>query len=290
MESAIELFAIFGGLDVAIDVTKSKTELICEHILQHYNHIDFAIKHLLLHDTNATKLLAALSVSDRRIFSSFKRARLNNINGGIALEFLQRRGVVEIELSREEDKRKTKPKLSREEARHRISDKFLIRYPFLRFWFYCIYPFAKEIEAGEYDGVLRFYEERKNSYTSLVFEELSRILLNYNLRDESIQSIASYWDANIEMDVLVMTQSNNIYAAECKWTNHKINKKELNRLKEKCESLKIEPKQFVLFSKRGFSKELMSLGAKDVTLYNVSDFQQLVQSKPEKKPALLTFL
>ena len=135
MESAVELFAIFGGLDIDIDVTKLKKELIYLHILQNYKALEQLIKKLVVNDKNAMKLLRALSIGDRRIFSSFKKAHLNNINGGIALQFLEAHGLVTIEYSREVDKRDIKPKLSKEEARHRISDKFLIVYPFVDFGF-----------------------------------------------------------------------------------------------------------------------------------------------------------
>ncbi len=280
MESAIELFAIFGGLDIDIDVTKYKKELIIEHILKNYKLLARFVDELLYGDRSATRLLAALSVSDRRIFSSFKRARLNNINGGIALQFLQEHGLVTIEYSREQDKREIKPKLSREEAKHRISDKFLITYPFLRFWFYFIYPHSKTIAEGSFKEVLEAYDKKKYSYTSLIFEELSRILLNYHLRDENIDTIGSYWDANVEVDVLVVTEKANVYVAECKWTNHKINKKELNKLIEKCDTIGVKPKQFIFFSKRGFSNELKALDGNALALYSVDNFDSLVKTKP----------
>jgi len=280
MESAIELFAIFGGLDISIDTSKHADELIVEHILKQYRVLSLYVEKLLLHDRSAMKLLAALSVSDRRIFSSFKRARLNNMNGGVALNLLQRQGIVTIDDSREQDKREIKPKLSKEEARHRISDKFLIVHPFIRFWFYFIHPHAKEIGNGNFKNVLKDYRHKKYSYTSLIFEELSRILLNYHLRDEIIDTIGSYWDANVEMDILVVTKKEHIYVAECKWTNHKINKKELNKLMEKCVAINIEPKQCIFFSKRGFSKELVGLQGNALALFSVEDFTLLVKSRP----------
>ena len=75
-----------------------------------------------------------------------------------------------------------------------------------------------------------------------------------------------------------MTDDEKIYIGECKWTNHLVNKKELHKLKEKCEKLDIEPTQIVLFSKRGFSKELQSLAGKNVALYSSSDFSALVKN------------
>ncbi len=280
MEHAIELFSIFGGLDIEIDTSLHIHELIIEHILKNYEELESYINDMLTHDSSATRLLAALSVSDRRIFSSFRRAKLNNVKGGIALQLLQNRGLVNIEYSREQDKREIKPKLSKEEARHRISDKFLIVHPFVRFWFYFVHPHAKEIKNRNYKRLLEDFERRKYSYTSLIFEELSRILLNYHLRDEVIDTIGSYWDANVEMDVLVVTKKENVYVAECKWTNHKINKKELNKLIEKCDMIDVKPKQLILFSKRGFSKELIGMEGNALALYSVEDFALLVKSKP----------
>ena len=281
MENTIELFSIFGGLDIDLDTSKTIDALIKEHILEHFEQLEFFVQNDLLHyDKNASKLLAAFAVNDRRIFTSFKRAKLNNLNGGVALEFLQESGLVRIEYSREEDKRKTKPKLSKSESRHRISDKFLIAYPFLRFWFYFIHPHREKLRQKEFKEFFEDFRKKKYTYTSLIFEELSRVLLNFYLRDEAIETIGSYWDANIEMDVLVVTQSKQIYVAECKWTNHKINKKELNKLIEKCEELGISPKKLVLFSKRGFSKELESMEGDALALFRVEDFKQLLRKKP----------
>jgi uncharacterized protein len=124
--------------------------------------------------------------------------------------------------------------------------------------------------------------KKQNSYTSLVFEELSEVLLNYHLRDTQIISSGSYWDANLEIDILTLTDNGKTYVGECKWTNHQINKKELHKLKEKCEKLEIEPTQIVFFSKRGFSKELISMQAKDLALYNAEDFSALVKNSSKE--------
>ncbi len=289
MESTVELFSIFGGLDVEIDTSKHLHWLIIEYIFKHYEEIETGIEKLVSGDQNALRLLRSLSKGDRRIFSSFKKAHLNNVNGGIALNLLQRNGLVKIEYSREQDKREIKPKLSKEEAKHRISDKFLIVYPFLRFWFYFVYPYKKEIAKGEYKNVLEEFDRKRYAYTSLVFEELSRILLNYHLRDEILKRVDSYWDADVEVDILVETQNHHLYVAECKWTNHKVNKKELNKLQEKCALMDVHPKQLIFFSKRGFSNELANLAGRDLALFSVEDFASLVKTKSSEPTFPLSF-
>ncbi|WP_294961329.1 DUF234 domain-containing protein [Sulfurimonas sp.] len=280
MEIQIEYFAIFGGLGLEIDTTKPIAFLIEEHILQNFNYLNEKIEQLTLNEPNNKRLLTALAVGDRRIFSAFNRAGLNNGNGGGALNYLQEKGLLQIEYSREESAKSLNPKgkLKKEIARHRISHKVLFTYPFIRFWFYFINPHIQEIKNGDYEKLFKSFETKQNSYTSLVFEELSEVLLNYNLRDAQILSSGSYWDAKIEIDILTITDDDKVYVGECKWTNHRVNKKELHKLQEKCERLEIEPSQTILFSKRGFSKELKLSQGKDLALYSCKHFEALVKN------------
>ena len=224
-------------------------------------------------------------MGDRKIFSAFNRAGLNNANGGSALNFLEQKGLVQIEFSREEPARSLNPKgkLKREVSRYRISHKVLFTHPFIRFWFYFIAPHAREIEANKYDTFFKDFHKRRHSYTSLVFEELSEVLLNYNLRDSQILSSGSYWDANVEIDILTITKDEKVYVAECKWSNHKVNKSEWHKLLDKCQKLGIEPTQAVIFSKRGFSKELLSHQGKKLALYSAQDFEALVKSAKKEE-------
>jgi len=280
METQISYFAVFGGLGWSIDTTQPISTLILTHILENFETLDKKIQDLTLHNQNNRRLLKALAIGDRRIFSAFNRAGLNNGNGGAALNFLQDAGLIQMEYSREQHPRENnqKAKLKRRESRHRISHKVLFTHPFVRFWYYFIVPNLKSIQAGNFDKLLEEFAKKQNSYTSLVFEELSEVLLNYHLRDAQIISSGSYWDANIEIDILTLTDNGNSYVGECKWTNHQINKKELHKLREKCEKLHIEPTQIVLFSKRGFSKELMSMQGKELALYSEDDFHALVKN------------
>jgi hypothetical protein len=285
METLIEYFAIFGGLGLEIDTTKPITFLIEDLILQNFDMYNEKIEQLVMEESNNKRLLTALAIGDRRIFSAFNRAGLNNANGGSALNYLQEKGLIQIEYSREEPARSLNPKgrLKKEIARHRISHKVLFTYPFIRFWFYFINPNIRDIRAGNYEKFFKNLETKHHSYTSLVFEELSEVLLNYNLRDAQILSSGSYWDANIEIDILTVTSDEKVYVAECKWTNHQVNKSELHKLEEKCERLDIEPSQMILFSKRGFSKELRQKQSKNVALYSAEDFEALLKNTSNRE-------
>ena len=285
MEMQIAYFAVFGGLGWDIDTSKPITSLIKTLILNNFDTLHAKMQELTANDENNKRLLQALAVGDRRIFSAFKRAGLNNGNGGAALNFLQEAGLVQMEYSREKHPRDKNPnaKLKRRDARHRISHKVLFTHPFVRFWFYFITPQIRHIKEKNFTKVLQNFEDKRNSYTSLVFEELSEILLNYHLRDAQIISSGSYWDADMEIDILTITNDNKIYVGECKWKNHKVNKKELHKINEKCQRLHIVPTQILLFSKRGFSKELMQLQGKELALFSSEDFAILVEKKSQNR-------
>ncbi|HIP20444.1 MAG TPA: DUF234 domain-containing protein [Sulfurimonas sp.] len=285
MEIQISYFSVFGGLGWDIDTSKPIIELIQEIILENFDILNAKIQELIDTEPTHKRLLQALAVGDRRIFSAFNRAGLNNGNGGAALNYLQDIGLIQMEYSRERHPRDINPKakLKRRDARHRISHKVLFAHPFVRFWFYFIAPQIKNIKNKNYDVLLSSIQEHLNSYTSLIFEELSEVLLNYNLRDAQIVSSGSYWDANLEIDILTITDDEKIYVSECKWTNHIINKKELHKLREKCVKLDITPTQIILFSKRGFSKELQQLKSTTLALYSSEDFEALVKSSSKDK-------
>lgn len=280
METQIEYFSIFGGLGWEIDTTKPLSFLIEELVLQNFSSLNEKIEQLTLNEPNNKRLLRALAIGDRRIFSAFNRAGLNNGNGGAALNYLQEKGLISIEFSREEPVKSLKPKgrLKKGIARHRISHKVLFTQPFIRFWFYFIAPHTKDILEKNYSNLFKDIKNKLNSYTSLVFEELSEVLLNYHIRDSQILSSGSYWDANIEVDILTITDKEETYVAECKWTNHQVNKKELRKLEQKCEQLNIVPTQIALFCKSGFSKELQALSGKTLALYSSEDFQALLKN------------
>ncbi|WP_428738164.1 DUF234 domain-containing protein [Sulfurimonas sp.] len=291
MESMIDYFSVFGGVDWQIDTTKDIKELVLELVLENFDALYDKVQELTLGNKDYKRLLRALAVGDRRIFSAFNKAGLNNGNGGAALNYLQEKGLIEMEYSREAAPRKNSPneKLKRSDARHRISHKVFFTYPFIRFWFYFISPNFKYIQEEKFEKVLEDFEQRHNSYTSLVYEELCELLLNYNLRDAYIASSGSYWDANVEIDILTTTQNGKIYVGECKWTNHKVNKKELHKLDDKCQKLGISPTQRVLFSKRGFSKELEAMAGVDLALYTSEDLKVLVKNNSRENNAKMLF-
>ncbi len=277
---------MFGGLGWEIDTDIPLIDLIEELILENYgylyNHIlDFTLGESLYH-----AILTGIARGDRRTHSAFKRAHISEKIGDQAIEYLCQTGVIAIEASRENPLEKEYPnqKLKKEIERHQISDKLAFTTPFMRFWFAFISPLHRGIEIGEYDEVKRRFREREQSFSGLVFEQLSIELLKKEFEHDPIVEVGSYWDRLVEIDILAKTASGKVLVGECKYTNTKVNKSELSKLQEKCALAGFKADEFVLFSKRGFSNELISSKEKDLRLYSLEEFKGLLEEiTPDEK-------
>ncbi|RLA70701.1 MAG: DUF234 domain-containing protein [Epsilonproteobacteria bacterium] len=280
MEILIDSFSIFGGWEWDLDVHQPLEHLIHDLILDNYGHLYNEISNILiLEDPKYHRLLSALALGDRRIHSACKRAHISEEKGLQAIDFFRQNGILSIEHSRETPPKKDYPKqrFKREVERHRISHKIRFNTPFLRFWFYFIIPMHQEIERGEFEKVLENFKQHHASFSSFIFEELSLLLLEKTFKVEEIISIGSYWDRQIELDILAKTQKDTIIVGECKWTNTKINKSELGKLYDKCKTIGLKPDIITLFSKRGFSKELLSQRSERLRLFTADDFAVLLE-------------
>ncbi len=281
MERLIEYFSVFGGLGWQIDIDAPLEELIETEILDNFIPLHNQILSLTTDEPVYAKLLTTLARGDRRIFSAFNKSGVSNLYGGQSLKHLQNTGVLEAEYSREEPPVKDGQKLKREVARHRISHKMRFTSPFLRFWFYFISPMRRYIEEGNYEKVLYNFKKHRQSFFGYTFEELSNEMMKMKLSSLQLIDSGSYWDRHVEIDLMATSIDNRLIVGECKWKNHKMNKKELNRLSEKCEKVDFHPDIYMLFTKRGFSKELLSLRSDQLYLYSCDDFEELLLNVSE---------
>ena len=279
IETLIGCFAVFGESGIEIDPTVPLPELIETKILEHYGEHYNRIHNGFLEDRQVIALLQAVAKGDRRIHSACRRAHLSEAKGGEIADHLRRMDILDLEVSREAPPQKAYPKqkLKREVARHRISHKLRFRSPFLRFWFRFITPQHRRIERGDFESVLTRFAEQDTAFTGLVFEEISQLYLRQKLGDDPYLRCGSYWDRQIELDILARTPGGGFIVGECKWTNTKVNRGELQKLQEKCALVGLEPEQIWLFAKRGFSKELEAMRSDTLVLVSAEEMKKLLE-------------
>lgn len=284
MEQCIELFTLFGGYTAPINVDESIDTLLQQHILKPFeSHRETIISPL---DNNPLyiNLLRAIAIGDRRQGSAFRRARIGKERGNEAFEYLRYSGYLFIERSRETPIERLYPKqrFKKEIEHHRISHKFRFTTPFLRFWFAFVEPFAASIREENYARFFDYFHTHFNAFVGFTFEELCDLYIRDILAerfDAEILDSGSYWDREVEIDLFTETLDGQIWVGECKWTNHKVNKKEFHKLEEKCSKLSLSPDKIFLFTKRGFSNELSELKEKRLYRFCAEDLTLLTSDR-----------
>ena len=269
-EDAIEKFAIFGGVNWGdIDSSKPSIDLIENIILPDFRYIRNDVTELTTGMPLYHSILTGIAMGDGKIHTAFKRANISSDIGTNAIEELCEVGIIEL--------KKGNQFFTSWKEREIVDNKLFFTSPFLRFWFAFISPIFKGIRDGDYKEIRERFENRKSEFIQLPFIELSHELVKFNFQDDSIKEIGTYWDNSIDLDIFAKTQSGKIIVGTSKYTNSKIKKSELTKLKESCIKANIEADIFVFISKSGFSNELKALKGKNLRLFNLKNFKKLVE-------------
>ncbi len=215
-------------------------------------------------------ILTGIAQGDGRTHTAYKRANTSQEVGDKAIEELCDLGIIKLEKSQ-----KIFTSWAENDA-SKVSNKLYFTSPFLRFWFAFISPLFKGIKEGDYKEVREKFANNEKEFIDLVFEQLSQELVKASFSDDKVIECSSYWDNNVELEIYAKTASGKVIVGTCKYTNSKIKKSELTKLKEKCEKAKIKADIFVLFSKAGYSSELKSLKSESLKLYTIKSFKALI--------------
>jgi hypothetical protein len=272
IEDALKYFAVFGGTSWSVDTTKPLNELVESKVLKNYTYINGDITKFTKSDKVSHSLLSAVAIGDGRVHSALKRARISRGEGEEAIDTLCDKGIIKAEYSLE----------SPPSPDEKIDEKLNFSTPFMRFWFAFISPFFKTIKEGDYKEAKERFANREQEFSELLFLKLSHELLKKSFKEDPIVEIGSYWDRNIQIDILAKTASGKIVAGVCKYSNSKAKKSSLTKLQELCDLAELTPDICVIISKGGFSNELKTLKGEDVKLFALKSFKTLVEDLSEK--------
>ena len=215
-------------------------------------------------------VLTRLAIGDRKSYTVYKKEHISQVRGRALYKSLFEKNIIRKEKSREKPLREYKGQLIKKSLRnYKVQDKIHFTDNFTRFWFTFIEPNI-QIPLHVEDIICHIEQ-----YVSLCFEELSIELIIHQNSKTNVVNYGSYWDKNIEIDLLIETNNGTIIAGESKWKNHKICKNILKTLQKKCDKAELGASKFALFSKSGFSKELKNIQNDKITLYELKDFEEL---------------
>lgn len=254
----IEMYSVTGGVPKYIlnfDREKSPLWNIENNIFDKNNYLYSEPKFLLQEEINDLSryfaILYAISTGNTKISAISSKLEINTAGLTPYISKLIDLDILEKEVPITEDVFNSK------KALYKIKDYYL------RFWFSYVYPYQSYLEIENTAYPLEKVKSTFDLWVSKVYEELARetILENTDI-PFPIKKIGRWWDKSDEIDIVAFGE-NEVLFGECKWSNKHVGLSVLFELKEKAKKVKYgntERKEyFILFSKSGFSDELIKL-------------------------------
>ena len=266
------------GENIELDYFDDVHSMVESNFVDNFAKFQTLVSPSYLIETPYREVLMAVARGDGKFYSVLRKAKLSETVGEEIIKELVALNVLKIETSRESPLRiHPKNKLKKEQRTYRIQDKLRFVQPFMRFWFGFVSYYKKELLLGKGDAFLNNFEKNYERLRTLVYEQLcDDLLIQYYAEKSSIISSGSYWNIHSEFDILAITQSKKIILGECKYKDRKVCKNELTKLKIKAEESEINVDIYALFSKSGFSNELIGMRSDTLLLFDLSDLSLLL--------------
>jgi len=278
-EQAIDYYAIFGGIEdsVELEFFDDIFQIVEKNFAYEFEKFQEIITPSYILDTPYDRLLTNLAKGDSKVLSAFFKSKLGERSGGEIVEELVENRIIYIEKSRENPlKIHPKYKLKKELRSYKIQDKARFVLPFYRFWFGFVMPYKKELQMKQTTKFMDNFKQHYERLRSYIFEQLSLEVLHIYFDRDRLLSWGSYWDKDNEFDILALTSSHKIILSECKYKDRKVCKNELNKLKQKAIQSGIKVDKFILFSKSGFSNELLASKSRELILFDLEDMKRFL--------------
>lgn len=280
VQETIEFYSVFSdfplldSLGGVSDLKSAISSLVVDNITSLQANFIYDADPLFQNDLES--MLIRLAIGDRKNYTVFKKEKIPHMRGKMLYKALFEHKIIAKERSREKPIRSFRGQNIKKSLRHyKVQDKIYFRENFTRFWFTFIAPHLREFPLINKEVLLKTIETHIEEYISLSFEKLSDALLVQRYSPQDVISHGSYWDKNIEIDILIETLEGTCIAGEAKWKNTKICKNLFNALQHKCDKAGLGATHFALCSKSGFSKELLKLQNEHLCLIEPKDFKEL---------------
>jgi len=269
-----------GGIGdvLELDYFEDVFEMVKSNFVDDFSTYQNLVSPSYLLDTPYRELLSAVARGDGKFYSVLRKAKLSESAGEKIVDELVSLNILNVEYSRESPLRNhPKHKLPKDQRAYRIQDKLRFVQPFMRFWFGFVTYYRKELAEGNGEKFLENFSQHYERLRSLVYEQLcDDLLLKYYENKEPIISSGSYWNIYSEFDILAVTKSKKIILGECKYKDRTVCKNELTKLKQKAAESGIKVDVYALFSKSGFSKELLGMEDENLLLFDLNDLKVLL--------------
>lgn len=264
-ERCLELYSITGGNPSYLNKFKPEMSLdrnIKEHILQPeaflYNEVEFILREELREPRNYFAILKAIALSRNKISEIVNETGLAK---GVLHKYLFI--LEDIHILQKEVPVTEKNPLKSRKGIYKLQDQFF------KFWFKYILPNKGYIEEDKVDAVLMKIKKDFNLLVAGNYEKAGvEILKNHEGKFFPINKIGRWWDRNEEIDIVALNEEENrALFCEVKWSNKFVGINIYEDLKRKAQKVEWNRDKrveyYCLFSKRGFTENMMKLAQKE---------------------------
>lgn len=269
---ALQYFAVFGGTGWDIDITQNIDELIESKILRNYESLHNSMSRYTHSNPVYHKLLSIVASGTEHEHDAFSKARIGKDRGEEAVDYLEHKRLIKFDLSVEAPSKDSSEK----------SDRLVFELPFMRFWFALVSPYYKGIAAEDYEEFREAWSSVKDNFYILICNLLIRDLTVERLKkkypDDKVVVTGSYYDKNVQIDILTKLKSGKIIAGACKYSKQPAKKNMIDTLKDKCKRAELDINEFMLFSRNGFADEWEQKSNEDIMLVDDTGLASLLDS------------
>ncbi len=265
----LRIYTICGGMPsylLQINPDLSMEENIIQKIFKKteflHQEIEFILKEELREPKNYMAILKAIAWGKTKYGEIINETGLEKNIIQKYLSVLENLQLIE----RETPVTEKHPQKSRKGI-YKISDYFT------RFWFQYVYPYKSDLEIERFDEPLRKFRENFPTLEALTYERVCQeILLNLNLF--RFERVGRWWDKNQEIDLAAInSEKKEILFGEAKWSNKPVGSDIFLKLKEKSSFVEWNKgdrkESFILFSRSGFTADLIKMAGKNPDLFLV---------------------
>jgi len=225
-----------------------------------YSEVEFLMRQEFRDAAIYNTIIEAVAMGNTKLNDIFNKTGIEKTKLSVYLKNLIELGIVNREYPYAAT---AKDKVKQQSGLYGIKDNFF------RFYYNFLYPNVSDLEQGDAQGVYDYsVKPQLEHFVGYCFEKICRQwLLQQKIQGNlpfRFSGFGRWWHRDVEIDIVASTKSDIIFA-ECKWTENRVGKAELQKLKEKSFLFggSFARSYYYLFARSGFTAELVNLAAAD---------------------------
>jgi len=274
-EDKILAYSILGGVPHYLkqfDSSKPISWNIINQILVRgsilYSEVEFLMRQEFRETTLYNTIIEAVALGNTKLNDIFTRTNIEKMKLSVYIKNLISLGILQREFS-------VSTGIKEQAISHR--GLYSVTDNFFSFWYHFVFSNISELEAGDADGVYNYKVKPELSlFASRKFEDICRQYIRKRNTAGALpfryDKMGRYFDDNVEIDIVALSiDKKRVIVGECKYKNSPFDMRDFNILNAKAINFGDVKTYFYLFSKSGFTNEVMAMECENVRLVTIQE-------------------